>query len=228
MINFDRDGHYDGMWPTVNISVYMRGTFDFLRLCENSQKGTPLNLFYTVQKQESPPAWTQEAYRLLRIKYSLSCTIPGWGTPHQDWCTPDGRDLGLVTGVPPPSGKDMGPVEVLWDEDWVPVPGVNWQTNWNYYLPHPSDTGGKNGDFQGTCKRSRKHILLCSAERVMGFGLLMNATYFYNCNCQNLLICLFTLHNKDIKYMRGQSNITHIYSKKKSFLLKRRRSFTRS
>ena len=32
---------------------------------------------------------------------------------------PPGRDLGIVTGVPPP-GKDMGPVEVLWDGDEVP------------------------------------------------------------------------------------------------------------
>ena len=28
-------------------------------------------------KQESPPAWTQEAYRLSHIKYSISCPIPG-------------------------------------------------------------------------------------------------------------------------------------------------------
>ena len=38
--------------------------------------------------QESPPAWTQEAYRPQRIKYSICCPIPGgwggevpWGTP---------------------------------------------------------------------------------------------------------------------------------------------------
>ena len=30
-----------------------------------------------------------------------------------------GRDLGPVTGVPP--RKDLGPVEVLWDEDGVPT-----------------------------------------------------------------------------------------------------------
>ena len=36
---------------------------------------------------------------------------------------PPRRDLGLVTGVPP--GKDMRPVEVLWDGDGVPrVQGV--------------------------------------------------------------------------------------------------------
>ena len=36
---------------------------------------------------------------------------PPWGTP----C----RDLGPVTGVPP--RKDMGPVEVLWDGDGIPL-----------------------------------------------------------------------------------------------------------
>ena len=51
---------------------------------------------------------------------------PGLGyNPSWDWCTPTwdwsiqlGRDLGPVTGTPP--RKDMGPVEVLWDEDGMP------------------------------------------------------------------------------------------------------------
>ena len=65
--------------------------------------------------------------------------IPGWGTPIWTWpgypmvWTWLGRDLGPVTGVPPRKGprtshwgmprKDMGPVEVLYDGDWVPFPG---------------------------------------------------------------------------------------------------------
>ena len=42
----------------------------------------------------------------------------GWG--YWDWGTP-WRDLGPVTEVPP--GKDMGPVEVLWDGDGYPKKG---------------------------------------------------------------------------------------------------------
>ena len=67
---------------------------------------------------------------------------PGlWHPLGQDWGTPR-RNLRPVTGVPP--GKDIEPVEVLCDGDGVPLRGVNWQTNWNYYFPYPSDAGGKN------------------------------------------------------------------------------------
>ena len=54
---------------------------------------------------------------------------PFQGTPIQEWGTPR-KGTGTSHWVPP--GKDMGPVP-------PPPPGVNWQTNWNYYLPHPSD-----------------------------------------------------------------------------------------
>ena len=76
----------------------------------------------------------------------------GYSIPDQGVGGPDlageypilGRDLGPVIGVPP--GKDMGPVEVLWDGDglppqkghgtsgsimgwrWATPMGVNWQT----------------------------------------------------------------------------------------------------
>ena len=42
---------------------------------------------------------------------------PSWGPPPGTW-VPLGRDLGLVIGYPP--GKDMGPVEVLWDGEGYP------------------------------------------------------------------------------------------------------------
>ena len=32
-----------------------------------------------------------------------------------------------------------------------PLPGVNWQTNWKHYLPHPSDAGGKNSSEPILC-----------------------------------------------------------------------------
>ena len=97
-----------------------------------------------VIKQESPPAWMQEAYRLPDIKYSICCPMLRWGGPHpwtggilsldltglppsgpgwgitsiQTWLGyPLERDLGPVTGAPP--RKDVAPVEVLWDRDRV-------------------------------------------------------------------------------------------------------------
>ena len=98
--------------------------------------------------QESPPAWTQEAYRP-RVT-STPCTVlshgrrgtpslagGGAGTPSLAGDTPRqgttslGRDLWPVTSVPP--GKEMGPVEVLdlWDGDGV------WTDRhlWKQYLP---------------------------------------------------------------------------------------------
>ena len=55
-----------------------------------------------------------------------------WGTPTWDWAPPAWdwgtpiRELGPVTGVP--LGKDLGPLEVLWDGDGVPSPGEDRQT----------------------------------------------------------------------------------------------------
>ena len=96
------------------------------------------------------------AYQVLHM-----LSYPGGGgggvTPSQGTPIPHPDLAPSMNGVPPGKGtgtshwgaprKDMGPVEVLWDRDGVtplPPPGVNWQTNWNYYLPYPSDTGFKN------------------------------------------------------------------------------------
>ena len=50
----------------------------------------------TLLIQESPPAWTQEAYRPWRIKYSICCPIPaGGGVPHL-W-TGEGVPRGIPT-----------------------------------------------------------------------------------------------------------------------------------
>ena len=40
-----------------------------------------------------------------------------------------------------------------WDGE-RPSPGVDWQTNWNYYLPYPSDAGVTNVMWSATCARS--------------------------------------------------------------------------
>ena len=60
--------------------------------------------------QESPPAWTQEAYRPRCIKYSICCPVPG-GVPHLGY-PPSWPDQGVphlrypptldLAGVPPP------------------------------------------------------------------------------------------------------------------------------
>ena len=82
---------------------------------------------------------------------SRGSSFLGWGHPiHPDMerGTPH-LDLGRVTphlvlrrGYP---HLDLGRGYPL-SLDGVPPPrrGVNWHTNWKYYLPHPSDAGGKN------------------------------------------------------------------------------------
>ena len=54
----------------------------------------------------------------------------------------------------PLSGKDVGPVEELWDGDGItPSPPVWTDTHlWKQYLLHPSDAGGNGtGTGNGTC-----------------------------------------------------------------------------
>ena len=82
--------------------------------------------------------------------------VPGY-SPHHDLAggTPSWN-------TPPPPGRDLEPVKVLWDRDGVP-PERTWD-QWKYYrdgdgvppgsgqtdicensnLPHPLDAGGKN------------------------------------------------------------------------------------
>ena len=75
-----------------------------------------------IVKQESPPAWTQEAYRSPLIKYSICCSVPEGGTPSQvqiqtrGWYPipgpgPDGGDYpipGPDGGVPHPRSRQGG------------------------------------------------------------------------------------------------------------------------
>ena len=53
-------------------------------------------------KQESPPAWTQEAYRPQRIKCSICCLMGG-GVPHPRYPHPDlpGGGGYPILGIPP-------------------------------------------------------------------------------------------------------------------------------
>ena len=104
-------------------------------------------------QQESPPAWTQETYRPLRTKYTLCCSSWGYPLHHPD----QGPDLGGGTphqqdGIPPTPSRLHGgiPCQEEWryphEEGWgtpssvesrlgtSPPPGVDWHTNWKYYL----------------------------------------------------------------------------------------------
>ena len=110
-------------------------------------------------KQESPPAWTQEACRPPCSEYSF-CSgwgvpylgLPWQGTPHR---VPPGRvplpsppqgtpQLDLAgyppspgwtwQGTPPPGVCPMAFWEMLQSIMGTP-PGVNKLTKWNYYLP---------------------------------------------------------------------------------------------
>ena len=82
------------------------------------------NLFQSF-KQDSPPAWTQEAYRPQHIKYSIC--YPRWGTPPPARSDGGGGTWGGETpqqGYPPARSKVGYP------------PG-----------PHPSDAVGNNTYF---------------------------------------------------------------------------------
>ena len=104
-------------------------------------------------------------YQVLHmLSYPGGYPIPGQGVPDPEYPFPD-----LVWGYPIPGYPHSGvgyPQEGNWNQSlgtpwkghgtsgsimgWdgatppplAPPPGVNWQTNWNYYLPHPSDAGG--------------------------------------------------------------------------------------
>ena len=60
--------------------------------------------------------------------------IPGQGVPHLG-VLPVLTWPGGYPRVPPPPGKNMGPVEVLWDGDGVPSPRCGKQYLWKQYLP---------------------------------------------------------------------------------------------
>ena len=153
-----------------------------------------------INSQESPPAWTQEAYRPPCSKYSLCCSIfadppplpagldpplpagpdpppcqldltpppaagpdpptPGswtWPTPPpQTWPTPPPMadpplpptdpPLPLADPPLPPADRPLPPGWPTPPPPWLthPLPPpVDKLTKWNYYLPHPSDAGGK-------------------------------------------------------------------------------------
>ena len=64
-----------------------------------------------------------------------------WGYPNLSWPGyPHSSDVLSREGAP---SLDRVPPILTWSE--YPSPGANWQTNWNYYLPHPSDAGSNNG-----------------------------------------------------------------------------------
>ena len=90
-------------------------------------------------KQESPPAWTQEAYRPPHIKYSICCLIPG-GVPHLWRGVPYIRMASHGVYILPPSEAGRGTHPL----DLARVPPKVW-TDWKHYLPHPSDAGGNYG-----------------------------------------------------------------------------------
>ena len=117
-------------------------------------------------KLESPPAWTQEAYRPRCSEYSFCCpnwVPPTWPGGYPTWVPPLARvppparvpprpgyppsRLDLAGYPPPPTPPPprlphgiLGNVAKHYGI-WVP-PQV-W-TDWKHYLPHPSDAGGKN------------------------------------------------------------------------------------
>ena len=78
-----------------------------------------------LRKQESPPAWTQEAYRLPCSDYSFCCPILADPPPPTGWTWPSpppaGPDPPLPAGPdpPPPTGWTW-PHLASWT--WLPLP----------------------------------------------------------------------------------------------------------
>ena len=129
-------------------------------------------------EQESPPAWTQEAYRLPRSKYTLCCSARGYPLPPPTWpgqgvppswdltrtggypSPPPHLDLGREYpapiwegGTPPPgSGKGTPPISQM---VVPPPPTRNGGQSKNITFRHPSDAGGKK-----VCQRNVFYFLL--------------------------------------------------------------------
>ena len=120
---------------------------------------TQTNVFKIIlKKQESPPAWTQEAYRPPRSKCSLCWGVPCprsggtlsqvWGgTPSQVWEVPHPRSRGVPHarsggypipgwGVPCPRSGGTLPLYQVWG---YPIPGLGGGGTlsqvWGEYLP---------------------------------------------------------------------------------------------
>ena len=92
------------------------------------------NRFKILLKQESPPAWTQEAYRPPRSK-CLLCWCGGGRVPHP---VMGGYPNPVMVGVGTPSSHGGGyplPTIKTWLGYPPPCRGVDWQTNWKQYLP---------------------------------------------------------------------------------------------
>ena len=90
-------------------------TYNYFQTCNQFHVWWP----FLYLQQDSPPAWTQEAYRSPCIKYSTCCPILGgggedWGTPHPD-----------MAGVPPSPDLVGYPSPVL---TWLgyPLPILTW------------------------------------------------------------------------------------------------------
>ena len=92
-------------------------------MCLKNPKCVFLWYLNTLKQQESPPAWTQEAYRPPRIKYSI-CYLR-WGTSPTGVPSRPGLMGGALGGVSPSRG--------------IPQPGPD-----RGYSP-PGQTGGTRG-----------------------------------------------------------------------------------
>ena len=102
-------------------------------------------------KQESPPAWTQEAYRPPCSEYSFCCPIladpPPWLTPP----TPPGwlTWLPWLTDPPPPA-------------DWPDPPSAGWLTpppprlDWPPQLDWPPPA--ESADWPPPCRQTDRHV----------------------------------------------------------------------
>ena len=113
--NFLRKGQSTSFATAYTISpqhIFSIGLFDKSKCVPQGNKIVPNTPADNTRKQESPPAWTQEAYRPPCSEYSFCCPIlagpppprldwpPGWTDPPH-WTDPPPAGL-----TPPPSWTD--------------------------------------------------------------------------------------------------------------------------
>ena len=108
--------------------------------------GEGRGLFYCIMELESPPAWTQEAYRLQRIKYSICCPVLGGGGVPPARRVHPGPDL--AGGTPSLLGS-TSPVRPGWGTPPPPPSDLD-----GLYHPPPRSGPGRSTPPPPRCRRT--------------------------------------------------------------------------
>ena len=175
-------------------------------------------------EQESPPAWTQEAYRPQEGARCWPPPPPSAGpeqpppprwldlTPPPPLAGPDPPHR-LDLTPPPPAGPDPPiswtwppltgwtwppPVSWTWPPpNWTwPPPGVDWQTKWNYYLPVVQRTRAVIINVE---VRSQHCALCCWTVKALYYSYYQDPCIDYS---QSLIILVSVNGWKNISFVK--------------------------